>query len=237
MRNAALLSAILAATIPLNVLAATRTIGDLTDGALIGPIASTAQLQTAMRDREPLIAQAGSDLGLSAADVAEVQAKIARGQAQYVHIPRHLDGMAGEHGGVAFAVHDVNIPANVYGWEVDLNKPNELVRVFIPNQCGNISYLRVPQRRVAAVRPYHFVAHGMSYKPAPQPTAAPLIAAAPFIAPTPVPAATAAPVVAMTADAPHPAAMVAAAAIPRRSSRRHRHRFLHRHRSQAARLR
>jgi hypothetical protein len=189
---AALLAILISVTLPLQAFAATRTIGDLNDGALIGPISSTAQLQQAMRDRQPLIAEAGRDLGLSAADIATVQSRIARGDARYVRIPRHLDGMAGEHGGVAFAVHDIKIPANVYGWEVDLNRPTEVVRVFIPNQCGNISYLRVP-RRVVAMRPYHFVAHGIAYAPKPMATPFPIAAApaafAPVAAPTLAPVA------------------------------------------------
>ena len=107
--------------------------------------------------------------------------------------------MAGQHGGVAFAVHDIEIPANVYGWEVDLNQPHDVVRVFIPNQCGNISYLRVPRRRVAAVAPYHF-------KPVAYATPAPIIAAAPiYVVPQAEP--TVAPVAFVPAPAPAPAAV------------------------------
>jgi hypothetical protein len=43
------------------------------------------------------------------------------------------------------------IPSSNYGWEVDLQKAHRTTRVFIPNTCGNLSYVNVPKRfRVAA---------------------------------------------------------------------------------------
>jgi hypothetical protein len=183
----------LAFAVPASALAETRVIGDLSEGALLGPIGSTAQLQNEFTTHNELIAQASDRLGLSRADYDEVREDVQDGLARYVQLPRHLDGMAGSHNGVAFAVHDIEIPAHVYGWEVDINKPDGVVRVFMPNQCGNISYVRVPKRRVlAAALPFHVAA-------APTPAPVPVL-------PPPAPVA--------AAPAPAPVAPIIPAAVP-----------------------
>ncbi|HET9029695.1 MAG TPA: hypothetical protein VFN49_05915 [Candidatus Aquilonibacter sp.] len=165
-----------------------RVIGDLTQGALLGEIRDTAQLQRDFSEQHELLAQASQKLGLSRSDFSEVRADITAGRARYVQIPRRLDGMAGQYHGRAFAVHNIVIPPHVYGWEVDLERPNGIVRVFMPNRCGNMSYLRVPRKQIlAAAMPYHLST--------PAPAAAPTPASAPAIAaaPTPLPQFTEAP--------------------------------------------
>jgi len=164
---ASLLVLVLAFALPLDALAATRYIGDLTEGELLGPVSSSAQLQSDFEANGKLIAQASERLGLAPSEYHEVRDAVARGEARYVVLPRHL-----EHGGVAFAVHDIEIPAGVHGWEVDIARPDGTLRVFVPNACGNISYLLVPHRRIlAAVPPMQI----------PTPGPVPLVAPAPQI--------------------------------------------------------
>ena len=175
---------LLALALPIQSLAASHAISSaqLTQGSLLGQIASTAELQRDFNSNGDLIAQASADLGLTHQDYLTVRRAIALGQARYVVIPRHLDAMAGQHDGRAFVVKNVTIPAGVYGWEVDLNEPDGIARVFVPNKCGNVSVLRVKHYRVAAARV----------------TPPPVIAAAPLQAP-PVAAETPAPVAVATA--------------------------------------
>jgi len=195
-----LLALLVAVAIPMQALAQPQTLSSaqLTEGSLLGQIQSTAQLQQAFDEHDALIAQASEDLGLTRQDFVAVRRAIALGQARYVTLPRHLDGMAGQYNGKPFIDRDVIIPAGVHGWEVDLPKADGMVRVFVPNACGNISYLRTKKRyRVAAVH----------YAP---PVAAPVAAAtaAPPVVPmTPAPEAIATAVpVAVAAPAMPPAA-------------------------------
>jgi hypothetical protein len=173
----AALALLLAVTVPCAATAQPREIGDLTQGALLGEIVSTAQLQNDFEQHDALIAQATQRLGLTRADYEEVREDVRGGLARYVVLPRHLDGMAGERNGVAFAVRDVRIPAHVHGWEVDLDRPDGLVRVFVPNACGNISYVKVAKRRELA-----------RYRlPVPSPASAAAVAVITPPPPTPVP--------------------------------------------------
>jgi hypothetical protein len=167
------IAVMLAVAIQTPAFATTHMISDLTQGALLGPLTSSSQLQSEFASNGTLIASAGERLGLTTYDIAAVRDAVHTGTARYVELPRHLDGMAGEHHGHAFAVHDVTIPAHVYGWEIDVDHPDGLVRVFVPNTCGNISYLRVPKRRqLAAVAPYH-LPKPVAYAPTPAPSPTP----------------------------------------------------------------
>lgn len=188
------LALLLTIALPSNALAESRVVSNLSDGALLGQITDTATLQNDFKTQRPLLAQASEDLGLTPADFNEVANDIAQGRAKYVEIPRHLDGMAGQHNGHTFAVHDIVIPANVYGWEVDLQRPAQTVRVFIPNRCGNISYLTARKPHIVAPAPHHIsapVVAPVASVPAPAPTFAP--EATP--APTAIPMTPAAPIV------------------------------------------
>lgn len=156
---------------------------------LLGQIESTAQLQQDFASNETLIATAGEKLGLSASDMDAVHREVNRGNARYVTLPRHLDGMSGAKHGVAFAHHNVVIPPNVHGWEVDLAKPTGTLRVFIPNRCGNVSYL-FEHHRVLAAAPIAFVpappesappVASPSYEPPAVPSPVPLVAVAPSV--------------------------------------------------------
>ena len=159
-------------------------INNFSERPLLGQIESTAALQQDFANNEALIASAGEKLGLSAADMDTVHREVDRGNARYVTLPRHLDGMTGAKHGVAFAHHNVVIPPNVHGWEVDLAKPTGTLRVFIPNRCGNVSYL-FEHHRVLAAAPISFVpaapVAAASYEPPASPSPVPLVAVAPSV--------------------------------------------------------
>lgn len=197
MRKLTALAALaLAAVTTSTAFAQPKVISNLSEGALMGQLQSTAQLQDQFTHNAPLLADATVRLGLTREDFAAVRRAVINGGARYVELPTHLEGMSGSYNGKAFAVHDVIIPAGVYGWEVDLDKPTEVVRVFVPNKCGNISYIRYPKRQIiAAAPPYHQIAA------APIETAPPVIAtpAPPVEAAAPVAFVPAAPVVAAAA--------------------------------------
>ncbi len=67
----------------------------------------------------------------------------------WVTIPRHLDAMTWGGDGQAHAEFDVLIPAGINGWEVDLYEKNQIVHIYIPMICGNLSVLRTPRKQVA----------------------------------------------------------------------------------------
>ncbi len=159
----ALSALLLGIAVPAPAVAQPHVIADLSEGALLGPIASTTQLQADFRANQALISRAGDRLGLTSADMVKVRSAIARGNVRYVIMPHHLDGMAGAYAGHAFAVHDAVVPAKVYAWEVDVEEPDAVVQVFVPNKCGNISYIRSP-RRIVALR-YTYVAPHSAAKP------------------------------------------------------------------------
>ncbi len=201
------LALLVALAIPIQVFAQPQTLSyaQLTEGSLLGQIQSTAQLQQEFDAHRALIAQATEDLGLTQADFVAVRRAIDLGQARYVTLPRHLDGMSGQYNGKPFIDRDVIIPAGVHGWEVDLPKNDGMVRVFVPNACGNVSYLRTKKRyRVAAAR---FAPTGVTPIAAVTPAAAPPVVApfapAPAAAATPVPVAMAGPIVPPAAATPH----------------------------------
>lgn len=148
------LALLLAVSVTATAIATPRALSmrQLGEGSLLGVIGSTMQLQHEVATHSRLLATATEQLGLTHADFVAIRQSIEYGDARYVEIPRHLEAMAGQYNGVPFIDRDVIIPAGVHGWEVDLEQPGGLLRVFLPNACGNISYLRVPKRfRVAAV--------------------------------------------------------------------------------------
>jgi hypothetical protein len=168
--------------------ASERTVNDLSAGALLGQIDSTRQLQREFATNDALLAQAGSDIGLTPVQYRDVRTAIASGRARYVELPRHIDAMSGDHAGRVFAVQNIRIPSGVYGWEVDLNDGHNLVKVYVPNRCGNISLVRTRRAEVLASAPvYHDTpAQVDAFTPLPAtysapPDAAPAVAYAPTL--------------------------------------------------------
>ncbi len=134
-----------------------RVVNDLSSGALLGEIASTPQLQETFARQDSVLAQASDEIGLTSSQYAQVRRAVASGTARYVELPRHIDAMSGLRRGHVFVVHNIRIPSGVYGWEVDVNEPNDVMQVYVPNRCGNISYVRVHRTQVMAMAPVHHV--------------------------------------------------------------------------------
>lgn len=182
-----------------------HVIAQLGTAPLIGQIDSTQTLQTDVARNERLFATAGTKLGLSSSEYRQVRERIASSRLAYVTIPRRLDAMTWSSNGRVYVLHDVIIPASVKGWEVDLRENGQMVAVFIPNKCGNLSIVRKPMPAVATLPARVEAARTAPAAPAPPaPVAVEAAATAPpeaAPAPTPAPYRTLA-----TTSAPAPAA-------------------------------
>ena len=185
-----LLALLLCTALPLPALAQTHVIAELGTAPLIGQVASTQQLQNDVSKQRDIFEAAGLQLGLTPAEFTQFEGQIARRRLTYVVIPRRLDAMSWRSGGRVHVLHDVLIPANTMGWEVDLREHDRILALFIPNKCGNLSLLRKPAPLLAAAP----MVKDFAIAPAPSPV--------PTLAPTPAPAATPVPTPAV---APTPA--------------------------------
>jgi len=155
-----------------------HVIAELGTAPLIGQIDSTQSLQADVARNESLFEDAGSKLGLSTQEYLQLRDRIATSRLAYVTIPRHLDAMTWSLNGRVKVLHDVIIPANTKGWEADIKENGQIVALFIPNKCGNLSLIRRPAPVVAALPTRVKAAHY-----APPVTAAPVAAAPAEVAP------------------------------------------------------
>ena len=174
---------VLSIALPLPAAAQTHVIAQLGTAPLIGQVASTGQLQRDMRQQRQLFETAGLQLGLTPAEFLALQSRIERGQVAYVTIPRRLDAMSWRSGDRVHVLHDVVIPAKTMGWEIDLPENGEILALFIPNKCGNLSLLRKPVARLARAPKVLPASISLATPtPAPQitapPSPAPVVAAA-----------------------------------------------------------
>jgi hypothetical protein len=128
---------------------------------LLGPgsIQSTADLQARVSEHRTMFEIASEDLGLTSAETAQLEASIASGRVHWVRIPRHLDEMTWAWDGSVYMYRDVIIPADEYGWEVDIPVGWTVHALFIPAACGNLSLIERSRR--------------ISYAPPPRPTPPP----------------------------------------------------------------
>ncbi|MBV8726830.1 MAG: hypothetical protein JO233_03515 [Candidatus Eremiobacteraeota bacterium] len=125
---------------------------------------------------------AGAEMGLTPREFAEFLRTFKHTKPAWVTLPRHLDAMSAIHrSGTVYIVRDVVIPAGTSGWEVDLHEPHQLVRLFMPASCGNLSVIRTPVIMHLAKRPplppRHIETAAASPPP---PTPAPVAEASPF---------------------------------------------------------
>ncbi len=119
---------------------------------LLGRMNSTAELQERVSERRTMFETASEDLGLTGAETQELEAKIADGRVRWVMVPRHLDEMTWAWDGSVYMYRDVIIPADEYGWEVDIPVGAVVHALFIPAACGNLSLVE-RSRPVAYVPP------------------------------------------------------------------------------------
>lgn len=184
-----LLTLLLTLAVPTPAFAQSHVIAQLGTAPLVGEIASTAQLQSDVARNRRLFESAGGKLGLTPAEYAQFETRIASRQLAYVTLPRHLDAMSWSSRGNVYVLHDVVIPADTKGWEIDLKEGRSIVALFIPARCGNLSIVRkaLPAIAQAPARPVKVEAAATQ---PPAPSTAP---AAPVVAMPDTPAATPAP--------------------------------------------
>ena len=180
LRCCALLVCVLLCATP--VMAHTTVIAELGTAPLLGTSTSTADLRARVAANDHVLWQAARKLGLSDAEYQQVRSAIGASHVAWVVVPRHLDGMTWRSGSAVYALHDVVIPAQTHGWEIDVAEPHAVAAVYMPAACGNLSLVRraVP---VVAHRPAPPVV-AAALPPAPVEAAAPqdVVADAPVVA-------------------------------------------------------
>ena len=88
-------------------------------------------------------------LGLSPGEYAQFHAAIDGSHVAWVTVPRHLAAMTWQGGGKVYVLHDVIIPAGTHGWEVDVRSRNQILALYMPAKCGNLSMVRKPVTVIA----------------------------------------------------------------------------------------
>lgn len=166
-----LISAMLSAS-ALPAMAKTTVISQLGTSPLIGQSTSSAALKTNIAQHERLLERAAAQMGLSPAEYASLRQQIAASHFTWVTVPRHLDAMSWASGREVHVIRDVMIPARTNGWEVDLRRNNQMLALFMPAVCGNLSLIRRNMPVVAKVAPPKAVAKVVP-PPAPVPVGAP----------------------------------------------------------------
>lgn len=164
-------------------------IATLGHAPLMGSSATPAQLKYNIAQNDPILRQAGDDLGITREQYAEFRHDVATGNSTWVTIPRHLDAMTWANHGHVYVIHDVIIPANQKGIEVDLQQGDKIISLFLPAKCGNLSVIRRNVPHVAAAKIRNFpVPHAnpvittASIAAGPPVATAPLAPAAPMVA-------------------------------------------------------
>jgi hypothetical protein len=156
------------------VVSATTVIAQLGSAPLFGGTASLEDLRTRVSSYPERVAEAAGVLGLSQSEYRVFRAELARGEARAIVLPRYLESMAFYRNGSVQVLHDVEIPAQTLGWEIDVVEPGQTIRVLIPSVCGNMSILHEYHPAFAMKRYPSAVAASEEQSPAPKrPTAIP----------------------------------------------------------------
>jgi hypothetical protein len=109
---------------------------------LMGQSTNAAELQYNFKHNEALMRQAGMDIGLTSEQYEQFRLALEVGKPNWVTVPRHLDAMTWAADGRVHVLHDVIIPANQKGVEVDLHAGDKIIALFLPAKCGNLSVIR-----------------------------------------------------------------------------------------------
>jgi hypothetical protein len=190
-------------------LAHTTVIAELGTAPLLGTSASTAELRSRVAHNEGTLSAAAAKAGLTSGEYAQFRAAIDSAHLAWVTVPRHLDVMTWQAKGNVYALHDVKVPAQTHGWEVDIPRAHEVIAVYMPAKCGNLSVVRravpvIAQRpqpkRVLALNSAEVPPQAVPVADVPPAPAAPVAVA--VVPPAPTPA-----VVAETPFPPAPAAV------------------------------
>jgi hypothetical protein len=176
--------AVLIASMGLPAIAAPIEIATLGRAPLMGQSTSASELKYNFQKNEPIVRRAAMAVGLTPEQWQQFRLAMDVGRSNWVTVPRHLDAMTWASGGQIHVLHDVIIPANQKGIEVDLNTGSQIVAVFLPAKCGNLSLLRRALPHVAAIRNFPVPRVAAAVAPPPPPPAQDVAA---VVAPPPPP--------------------------------------------------
>jgi hypothetical protein len=123
-------------------LAHTTVIAELGTAPLLGTSVSTADLRSRVAHNEGTLSAAAVKAGLTHGEYAQFRAAIDSSHLAWVTLPRHLDVMTWQANGIVYALHDVRVPAQTHGWEVDIPRGHQIIAVYMPAKCGNLSVVR-----------------------------------------------------------------------------------------------
>lgn len=159
-------------------LARPTVIAELGSAPLLGTSTSTAELRSRVARNEGTLSAAALKAGLTSGEYAQFRAAINSQRLAWVIVPRHLDVMTWQANGTVYALHNVIVPARTHGWEVDIPHGHQVIAVYMPAKCGNLSVVRraVP---VVAQRPKPKVLALHTVDQQPAAVAPPVVAEAP----------------------------------------------------------
>lgn len=120
---------------------AQHVLPELGTAPLLGPgaMSSAQELRERVSEHRGMFETASADLGLTSAETAQLEEAIFSGNVTWVRVPRHLDEMTWAWDGSVYMYRDVIIPADSYGWEIDIPVGSTVHALFIPAACGNLS--------------------------------------------------------------------------------------------------
>ena len=145
-------AALLVVSMGLPAMAQPIEIATLGRAPVMGQSTNPAELQYNFKKNESIMREAGMSLGLTNEQYEQFRLALEVGKPNWVTVPRHLDAMTWASGGKVHVLHDVIIPANQKGVEVDLHSGDKTIALFLPAKCGNLSVIRRSVPHVAAVR-------------------------------------------------------------------------------------
>jgi hypothetical protein len=132
---------------------ARTTVHQLGVAPLLGASSTTSEVREKVRTHPRLMHLAASGINLSSEEYEAFYRQLMSQRPGWVTVPRRLDAMSWSAGGVVHVEHDVIIPKGVQGWEVDLFEKRQVVHIYLPMVCGNLSVLRTPRNEVAVLPP------------------------------------------------------------------------------------
>ncbi len=139
-------AAMLVAATSLPALAHPIEIVTLGRAPLMGQSTNAQELKYNFKHHEAEMRQAAAAIGLTREQYEQFRLQLDVARPAWVTIPRHLDAMTWASYGQVHVLHDVIIPANQKGVEVDLQAPGKNIALFLPAKCGNLSVIRTPVR-------------------------------------------------------------------------------------------
>jgi hypothetical protein len=140
---------------------------------LMSTSTSLSELRSNFEKNQAMMQQAAHKLGLTDEQYETFKLQVAVAKARWVTVPRHLEAMSWASDGTVHVLHDVIIPPNMKGIEVDMPDRNSTLAMFLPAKCGNLSYVHLKAPTVAYPSSPHYVSAAQSFpQPRPQQVAA-----------------------------------------------------------------